>query len=91
MSAFALTAAAAAASTIKEWPQAYQDSAWFDNVYKFLTSTSSPPSPGLLRRAYNYRISNKILWFHLRGTYLPCIPEAKVLAVLREAHDDSGH
>ena len=60
-------------------------------MYKFLIGASSPPSPGLLRRVYDYRISNKILWFHLRGIYLLCIPEAKVLAVLREAYNDSGH
>lgn len=26
-----------------------------------------------------------------RGTYLPCIPESKVFAVLRVVHDESGH
>ena len=90
VSVFALTIAAASAT--EAWPEAYQDSVWFGDVYKFLTGAFSSPSPRLVRRAYDFRISsNGILWIHLRGTYLPCIPEAKILAVLREAHDDAGH
>ena len=48
-------------------------------------------SAELLKEAFRYRVVGDILWKHHREFYLPCIPEAKVLTVLKEAHDDSGH
>jgi hypothetical protein len=75
------------------WAKSYQDSLWFGDIYNFLSQQhDTPPTPALLRKAFNYRIHNSILWIHrYEDIYLPCIPEGKVLAVLTEAHDDSGH
>ena len=51
------------------------------------------PKASLLKKAFDYRIWNDILWIHGDniGTFLPCIPESKVLTVLTEAYDGSGH
>jgi len=73
------------------WARAYQDSGWFSKIYEILTGDPINTSASQVKEAFNYRIFNNILWIYRRELYLPCIPESKVLAVLREAHDDSGH
>ena len=86
--AFAITTEA-----IPSWVEAYLNSEWYSEIYRLLSDRSEePPMATLLRKAFNYRINNEILWIHRHAdTYLPCIPESKVLPVLREAHDLSGH
>lgn len=74
------------------WRPAYEASDWFGDIYRLLDGTATSPSPELVRKAYDYRVTEKgVLWVHRRGGYLPCIPEAKVLSVLMEAHDVAGH
>ena len=77
----------------KTWKGAYAASTWFGEIYKLLHDEypTVSPSPILIREAFDYRIVSDILWKHRREYYLPCIPESKVLAVLTEAHDQSGH
>lgn len=88
--AFASTATKAEPS----WAEAYGSSQWFGEVYQVLSDQyEGSPSATLLRKAFNYRVYNGVLWI-FRGnsdTYLPCIPELKVLEVLRDAHDSNGH
>lgn len=77
----------------QSWKEAYSKSSWFGEIYRFLHDdyATSAPGPILVRRAFDYRIAGDILWKHSRESYLPCIPESKVLPVLKEAHDESGH
>ncbi len=85
--------AAPAADASPSWKEVFLSSQWFGDIYRFLLDQhEEPPSATFLRKAFNYRIRNEILWIHRHAdTYLPCIPERKVLAVLTEAHDQSGH
>lgn len=47
--------------------------------------------PGELPRAMDYRIDpTGILWKCHKQVYLPCIPESKVLEVLKKTHDEGG-
>jgi len=73
------------------WARAYQNSDWFSKIYEILTADSVNTSASQVKKALNYRIFNNILRIYQRELYLPCIPKSKVLAVLREAHDDSDH
>ena len=78
-------------STDVSWRKAYEESQWFGNTYKFLRGSLSEVPPGLIPKAYDFRIVGDILWIYHKEVYLPCIPEGKVLQVLREAHDKGGH
>ncbi len=81
-----------ATSQDRSWEEAYAASAWFGKIYRLLSDQlPEQPSAELLREAFCYRIVNGILWKHQREYYLPCIPESKVLTVLKEAHDNNGH
>ncbi len=73
------------------WVEAYRSSVWSGEVYKFLSTDAPTPTATLLRKSFGYRVVQHILWFFRKGVYLPCAPEAKVLTVLREAHDECGH
>ncbi len=90
---FSLTATPTLETVDDSWKEAYAASAWFGEVYQFLHDgyPTKAVSSILIRRAFNYRIINDILWKHHQESYLPCIPEGKVLVVLKEVHDESGH
>lgn len=75
----------------ESWYDAYVASEWFGPIYKLLKGELSNPSAVLLDKAFNHQVIGDILWTYSRGTYLPCIPESKVLQVMKEVHDDSGH
>ena len=87
LSVFAITATVADDS----WKESYESSAWFGDTYKFLRGELQNPLPNTLRKALDYRLEGEILWIHRGENYLPCIPELKVLSVLKEVHDQSGH
>ena len=92
-SVFSLVATAST-KTVPSWNEAYLRSEWFGDVYALLSYQSEgTPSAALLRKAFHYRKQGEILWIHRNnsGTYLPCIPEGKVLSILIEAHDQNGH
>ena len=78
---------------LDSWVECYTKSAWFGDIYALLTKApgSYVPSPKLLERSYDYLVIRHILWTCRKDMFLPCIPEGKVLTVLREAHDDNGH
>lgn len=80
-----------AAADTRTWIEGYHSSTWFGEIYGFLTIGASVPTAALLRKSFDYRVVRHILWIFRKGVYLPCVPEAKVLTVLREAHDHSGH
>ena len=82
---------ATAATAAGSWHDAYVTSSWFGEVYRFLKNMIPDPTPQLLKKAFNYRVIDHVLWIHRYETDLPCIPEAKVLQVLQEVHDHSGH
>ena len=91
---FGLEASAKEENDLLVWREAYASSTWYGEIYKYLHEDYPPlnPSSILLRQTFNYRIVNNILWKHQHGdSYLPCVPEGKVLAVLQEVHDKSGH
>ena len=83
-----------ATRAVPTWVEAYCKSEWFGDIYKVLSDRyeGSPPAV-LLRKAFVHRIYNNILWIYRSNndTYLPCVPELKVLPVLVDAHDSSGH
>ena len=81
----------ATATDATTWHQAYEASTWFGDVYKFLNDTVSNPSAKLLKKALNYRLLSNTLWIYRHETHLPCVPEGKVLLILQEVHDNSGH
>ena len=79
-----------------EWKEAYENSVWFGEIYKLLTKAPGYPTdpqafPKLFRKAMDYRVIDGVLWIHWREDYLPCVPESRVLSVLKEYHDNSGH
>ena len=89
LSVFALSAVPATDDT---WKQAYLSCGWYAHIYGYLLGEAfGNPSADLLRKALDYRIVGDILWIHRRDQYLPCIPQKKVLSVLRDVHDNSGH
>jgi Integrase zinc binding domain len=78
--------------------ESYEKSPWFCYVYRFLREGSIPddiPTSRLrpfYRTALDYTIdSDGVLWKSHRGILLPCILEARVPMILREAHDNGGH
>ena len=93
LSVFSSEASLEAGSPSSSWKEAYATSAWFGEIYQFLHDgfVIASPSPKLIRKAFDYRLANDILWKHHLEAYLPCVPESKVLTVLKEAHDESGH
>lgn len=58
-----------------------------------LTQDKFLVEPKAFFKAMDYRIdsSSKFLWNDHRNSYLPCIPEGKVLGLLRKAHDKDGY
>lgn len=70
------------------WRDAYQDSVWFGNIYRFLDESLEASSAALI---LGYRMVRGILWVHCGDLYLSCVPESKVLDLLTEAHNKSGH
>lgn len=88
------TTATIASDGPEVWRASYLQSAWFKDYYTYLESGNLPEDGArVLRKALDYRIDEEtgLLWIHHRNTFLPCIPERKVAAVLREVHDNSGH
>jgi hypothetical protein len=73
------------------WHDDYVASTWFGEIYKLLKGMIPDPTPQLLKKAFNYRVIDNILWIRRHDTDLPCIPEARVLHVLQEVHDHSGY
>ena len=74
------------------WIESYKESSWFGEVYRFLTEEGAPtPSGTSLKKSFAFRVRGHILWVLRLGKFLPCVPERKVLAILKEAHDNSGH
>lgn len=82
---------ATAATAEGSWHDAYIASTWFGDVYRFLQDMIPNPGPVLLKKAFNYRILDNTLWVYRRDTYLPCIPEGKVLKIMQAVHDNDGH
>lgn len=52
----------------RSWKEAYATSAWLGDIHKFLHDEYATMSPSviLIRRAFDYRIVNDILWKHQR-------------------------
>lgn len=50
------------------------------------------PKAGIFQRAINYRVdpNTGLLWIFRKRSYLPCVPESKVLSRIRIAHDKGG-
>ncbi len=70
----------------------YEELLCFGFTYCFLGGNENARPETL--RALKYRIDEHtgILGIHLgEGTYLPCIPESKVLGVLQNVHDYGSH
>ena len=88
LSVFSLTAVP---HTNRSWKTAYENSEWFGECYRFHLGLVDSPTPDLVQMAYNFRVVGDILWIHRRERFIPCIPEGKVLQILREAHDEGGH
>ena len=66
-------------STGKLWYDACIASKWFGEIHKLLKGELSNPSSVLLKKAFNRQVFEGILWTYRRDTYLPYIPENKVL------------
>lgn len=51
------------------------------------------PKLGIFQQAMNYRVdlNTGILWIFRKGSYLPCVPESKVLSLLHIAYDEGGY
>lgn len=86
----------AMASQAGEWASAYMTSDWFKDLYQIHTIDDVDPAtvaPRSATKALDYRVdmSTGVLWKHHRNTWLPCIPESRVLSVLRLVHDQAGH
>jgi hypothetical protein len=73
------------------WKFAYETSIWFEDIYFFLREQRQNAIAFLIKRFFDYRFVNDILWIHRNDFYLSCIFEKKMLNVLREAHDNSSH
>ena len=82
---------ATAASADESWHDAYMASQWFGEIYRLLKGVIPNPNSLLLKKAFNHQVVGDILWSYRRDTYLPCIPESKVLQAVQEAHDDDGY
>lgn len=89
---FSLTAAASV-SDAESWEASYLQSCWFSHIYMFLTGLRWDETSPTFTQSMAYRIdpNTKVLWKHHREQYLPCIPEDRVLGVLRKVHDEAGH
>ncbi len=73
------------------WKFAYETSIWFEDIYFFLKEQRQDATAFLMRRSFDYRLIDDILWIHRENFYLSCISEKKVLNVLCETHDNSNH
>ena len=95
VSVFRVEAMAGEAQALS-WSVAYLASDWFGDIYRLHTIDNVNPnsvSPRAATEALSYRIdpATEVLWKHHRNTWLPCIPESKVLSVLQMVHDQAGH
>lgn len=59
LSVFSLDAASGV--TDKSWRSAYECSVWFGEVYKYLIDSIGVSSPGLVRKAFDYRVVGEVL------------------------------
>lgn len=80
----------------ESWAEAYLASDWFKDVYRIHTVDDVDPTtmaPHSATKALAFRVDEitGVLWKYYRNTWLPCIPETKVLYVLRMVHDQGGH
>ncbi len=75
----------------KSWKEAYEASSWFGEIYKFLMKHNEANYKKAGDIVWEFETIGDILWIHRRGAFLPCVPETKVLSVLKEVHDDDGH
>ncbi len=73
------------------WKFAYEISIWFEDIYFFLREQRQDVAALLMKRSFDYRLVNDILWIHREDFYLLCIFEKKMLNILRNAHDNSDH
>ena len=75
------------------WEKAYLASEWFADIYRAHTTDQPFSLPGIFSKAMNFRVDphTKVLWKHHQDLFLPCVPESKVLGILKQAHDESGH
>ncbi len=76
----------------QSWKEAYLTSEWFGDVY-CIHLGKPPTNAKAMRNALDSQIDpgTGVLWIYRRQLHLPCIPEGKVLSVLQEVHDNSGH
>ena len=75
------------------WSDAYRSSNWFADIYRIHTDTKNyRPSFEIFNKAMIYRMNDQsILWIYHRDIYLSCIPEKRVLNLLKTAHDQNKH
>ena len=73
------------------WKQIYEIFTWFDEIYELLIDKSNTFSSWIIKKSFDYRIVNDILWIHHEKNYLSCILEARVLQIFQKTHDDSEH
>ena len=78
-------------SFFSNWYEAYQDSQWFGDIFRYLQGLPITPTPRLLRKCLDYRIYHGVLWITRKEIHLVCVPESKVSIVLQEVHDNGGH
>lgn len=77
------------------WEEAYRKLAWFGEVYRAHTVALDAVNivASAATEALSYRVDSSIgiLWKYYRSQWLSCIPESKVLFVLRMVHDEAGY
>lgn len=81
-------------SASSSWKDAYLASGWFGQIYRLLLDDiPGKYASGTFQRAMSCRVdlATGLLWIHRLGINIPCIPESKVLSVLKLVHDEGGH
>ncbi len=48
------------------WEQTYKHFVWFENIYRFLTDSTSVSLAKVMRSFMNYQVINEVLWIHYK-------------------------
>lgn len=74
------------------WAEDYEKSEWFGEIWRHLTGENVlGKTAAWYSKTLDYCIQQGHLWKLGPNGLMMCIPETRVAALLRHAHDDSGH
>lgn len=73
------------------WKETYKTFIWWKDVYSFLNGSLNNSTPTTIKKSFNFRLIDNILWTFHENAHFSCIFEKKVLKFLQYVHDQFEH